>query len=93
MTSSQGDRFTSRRAHNIAYRSQRQSPHDRARGRAFDLRRQLGSTGGIGDFIAKPKGMRRATFDRQMERVQRAESIVNGHIQAFLQRLDRRSKL
>jgi hypothetical protein len=86
------DRFASRKAHNIAYRSQRQSPHDRALGRAFDRRRQLGSTGASGDYIPKPKGMRWATFDREMERVQRAESIVNGHIWALLQRLDRRSK-
>ncbi len=30
----------------------------------------------IGDYIAKPKGMHQATFDRKMAKVAEAEAIV-----------------
>jgi hypothetical protein len=79
--------FASRKAHRLAYRSQRQSPHDRALGRAFKLRRRLGSTAGIGDYIEKPKGMRWATFDRKMEQVEAAEAVCNAHLVRFVRKL------
>jgi hypothetical protein len=50
--------FASRRAYRLAYRSQRETPHDRAIRRAFKLHHRLGATGGIGDPIPKPKSMR-----------------------------------
>ena len=65
-----GGIFASRKAHGIAYRSQRQSPHDRAISQAFKRRRRLGSAGGIGSYVEKPKGMRWATFDREMKRLE-----------------------
>ena len=85
-----GSTFASRKAFRVAYRSQRESPRDRALSRAFKLRHRLGATGGIGDYIAKPKGMRWATSDRRMAEVQRAEAIVNAHTWLLLRRLDRR---
>jgi hypothetical protein len=85
-----GGIFASRKAHRLAYRSQRQSPHDRALGRAFKLRRRLGSTAGIGDDIDKPKGMRWATFDRKMEQIETAEAVCNARLFQALQQLTRR---
>jgi hypothetical protein len=79
--------FASRRAYRLAYKSQRETPHDRAIRRAFKLRHRLGAEGGIGDYIAKPKWMRWATFDREMAKVEDAEAIVNGHLWVFVQKL------
>jgi hypothetical protein len=79
--------FASRKCFRIAYHSQREAPYDRAIGRAFKLRRRLGSTGGIGDEIDKPKGMRWATFDRKMEKIEQAEAAVDAHLWRLLGRL------
>lgn len=80
--------FASRKAHKLAYRAQRETPGDRALGRAFKLRRRLGSQGGIGEEIEKPKGMRWKTFDREIAKVEAAEAVVNGHTWLLAQRLD-----
>jgi len=82
--------FASRRAHKLAYRSQRETPRDRALGRAFKLRRRLGDQGGIGEEIAKPKGMRWRTFDREMVKVEAAEAVVDGHTWLLVQSLNKR---
>ena len=79
--------FASRRAHKLAYRSQRETPRDRALGRAFKLRRRLGDHGGIGDDIAKPKGMRWRTFEREMAKVEAAEDVCNANLVSFARRL------
>ncbi|GJD54045.1 hypothetical protein OPKNFCMD_6825 [Methylobacterium crusticola] len=81
--------FASRQAYRLGYRSQRETPRDRALGRAFKLRHQLGSREGIGDYIVKPKGMRWATFEREMAKVEAAEAIVDGHTQLLLKSLNR----
>jgi hypothetical protein len=83
--------FAARQAYRLAYRSQREAPHDRALRRAFKLRGRLGADGGIGDYIAKPKWMRRRTFERAVERVNQAEEIVEGQLALALARLLRRS--
>jgi hypothetical protein len=84
--------FASRRAYRLSYRSQRESPRDRALGRAFKLRRKLGSNGGIGDYIERPKGMRWRTFDRMMERIEAAEAVCNVNLLRFVQKLGRRKR-
>jgi hypothetical protein len=84
--------FASRRFYRLAYRSQRESPRDRALGRAFKLRRRLGSNGGIGDYIERPKGMRQRTFDRMMERVEAAEGVCNANLLRFVQQLTGRRR-
>jgi hypothetical protein len=81
--------FACRKAYWLAYRSQREAPRDRALSRAFALRRKLGDDGGIGDYVAKPKGMHWRTFERAMERLDRAEGIVDGHTILLLDRLKR----
>ena len=52
---------------------------------------KFGGQGGIGDYIAKPKGMHRRTFDRVMEKIYRAEEIVDAHTDLLLDRLMKRS--
>ncbi len=84
--------FASRKAHRLAYRSQRQSLYDRALDRAFKLRRRLGSTAGIGYYIEKPKGMRWATFDRKMDQIEAAEAVCNARLARFVQQLTNRRK-
>jgi hypothetical protein len=81
--------FACRKAYRLAYRSQREAPRDRAISRAFSLRRKLGDDGGIGDYVTKPKGMHRRTFERAMGRIDRAEDIVDGHTVLLLDRLNR----
>jgi hypothetical protein len=80
-----GGIFASRIAHRLAYRSQRQSSRDRALTRYFTLRQSLGSNGAIGTPIAKPKGMRQATFERKMQQVAKAEAVCNAHLARFVQ--------
>jgi hypothetical protein len=79
--------FASRKANRLAYRSQRQSPYDRAISQGFKHRQRLGAGGGIGDPIDKPNGMRWATFDRKMERVQAAEAVCDARLGYFVQKL------
>lgn len=81
--------FASRKAHCLAYESQRETPRDRALSRAFALRRKLDASGGIGEFIAKPKNMHWRTFEGMMERVRRAEDVVEMHADILLERLKR----
>lgn len=81
--------FASRKAYRLGYRSQRESPRDRSSSRAFALRGKIGGEGGIGDYIAKPKGMHQRTFERAMERIDRAGEIVEAHMGLLLDRLRR----
>lgn len=82
--------FASRQAYRLAYRSQREAPHDRALRRAFKLRDKLGGTGGIGDYLAKPKWMRWPTYDRKLDEIFAAEGVVDAHLGFFVDKLNRR---
>lgn len=79
--------FASRKAYCLGYRSQRETAHDRAISRAFKLRHHLGASGGIGDPIFKPKGMRWATFERELDRICDAEAICDANLAAFARKL------
>ena len=83
--------FASRRAYRLGYRSQRESPSDRALSQAFKLRRRLGSEEGIGDYILKPKGMHQTTFERAMVRVEAAEYVVDAHTVLLFNRFTQHS--
>jgi hypothetical protein len=83
------DTFASRKAYRLGYQSQRESPRDRSSSRAFALRGKIGGKGGIGDYIAKPKGMHARTFKRAMEKVYAAEEIVDAHAALLLDRVKR----
>jgi hypothetical protein len=82
--------FASRQAYRLAYRSQRETPYDRALRRAFKLRGKLGADGGIGDYVPKPKWMRWPTYDRKLEEVFAAEEVVDAHLGFFVAKLNRR---
>lgn len=71
--------FACRRAYQLGYRSQRQTPRDRAVSRAYALRQKLGNPGLIGSYVVKPKGMHWRTFERALIGIARAEDIVQGH--------------
>jgi hypothetical protein len=82
--------FASRKAYRLAYRSQRQSPYDRAISKAFKRRHRLGADGGTGDPIDKPHGMRCATFDRKMDQIEAAEAVCDARLLRFVQKFTRR---
>jgi Mrr N-terminal domain len=81
--------FACRKAYRLGYRSQRETPSDRSLSRAFALRGKIGGEGGIGGYILKPKWMHRRTFERAMEKIYRAEEIVDRHCDLLLERLRR----
>jgi hypothetical protein len=83
-----GGIFASRKAYRLGYRSQRESPRDRALGRAFKARQRLVSLMASGDLISKPRGMRWRTYDRHMHRVKQAEATVTAHTRKLLQSLN-----
>jgi hypothetical protein len=78
--------FASRQAYRLAYRSQRETARDRALRRAFKLRDKLG---GDGD-VSKPKWMRWRTYDRKLEEIAAVEEVLDAHMLARVQKLERR---
>jgi hypothetical protein len=71
-----GDRFASRQAWGLAYRSQRETPFDRACSRAWGLRDRLGITAPIGDWCLRPRGMHEARWAREQARIEAADAAV-----------------
>lgn len=63
-----GDRFASRLAWRLPYRSQRSASRDRPFDRLFRLQRKLGSNEGWEAGLRRPRGMWRRTYDRHLER-------------------------
>ncbi len=63
-----GDRFASRLAWRLPYRSQRSAHRDRPFDRLFTLQRKLGSYEGWEAGLRKPKGMWTRTYERHWER-------------------------
>jgi hypothetical protein len=76
--------FACRRGYLLGYRSQRQTPRDRALNRAYALRQKLGNHGLIGSDVAKPRGMHWRTFKRALMRIAQAEDILQGHAARLL---------
>jgi hypothetical protein len=81
--------FASRAAYRLAYRSQRETPRDRASRRALKLWARLGGDGGIDDCI-KPKWMRWATYNRKLEEIAAVEEVLDAHLLVCVQKLERR---
>lgn len=65
---SNGDRFASRKAWRIAYKSQRGAWHDKPFGELERLQRKLGSPEGFEEPLRRPKGMWHRTFARHEAR-------------------------
>jgi hypothetical protein len=63
-----GDRFASRKAWRIAYKSQRAAWHDKPFERLNRLQRKLGCREGYEEWLRRPKGMWRRTFERHEAR-------------------------
>lgn len=60
-----GGQFRCRRCHGLRYETQYEPPFARAATRALKIRERLGDKGGIDDpFPARPKNMRRKTYER-----------------------------
>jgi len=56
--------------------------------RAFKLQAKLGVDGGIWEHIPKPKWMRWQTYDRLLKQIESAEQTIDGHLAAFLYKLE-----
>lgn len=82
-----GDRFASRQAWGLAYRSQRETPFDRACSRAWGLRNRLGITDPIGDWCFRPKGMHEARWARELARLEAADAVVDGLLANLVEHL------
>ena len=82
--------FASRKAHRLAYRSQRYSPADRRTERMHLLRRRLGNDGGMTSGIAKQPRMRWTTFDRRVEEILALEDAIAGDMTKFVERFRQR---
>ena len=80
--------FAARQVWKLPYASQREAPYDRAISQAHKIRRRLGAPLGIGDWVDRPRGMHRATFERYVERLENYEAVVDQHLFAFVQRFE-----
>ena len=78
-----GDRFASRKAWRLGYRSQRVARRDRACESLFRLQRKLGCAEGYEAFIRRPKGMWQRTFERHLSRYDELERQCDAEM-AFL---------
>ena len=63
-----GDRFASRKAWRLGYRSQRVAHRDRPFEKLFRLQKKLGSDQGWEAGLGRPKGMWHRTYDKHFDR-------------------------
>jgi hypothetical protein len=84
--------FASRRAYELAYRSQRETASNRVLRLAFKRRAELGAHGGIGDSVEKPKWMRWRAYNRKLEEIFAAEEAIDAQLRGVVQKLDRRMR-
>lgn len=63
-----GDRFASRKAWRLGYRSQRETARQMPFERLFKLQRKMGCEAGWGGFICRPKGMWHRTYEKHLQR-------------------------
>lgn len=82
-----GDRFASRQAWRLAYQSQRVAYRDRPFERLCRLQKKLGGTQGFENFIRRPKGMWRRTFDRHLERFEELDARCAAEMAMLVLRL------
>lgn len=65
--------FASRAAYRLAYPSQREQDFDRLAEKSHRLRERLGGEPGFGNYIPRPKGMHRRTYERICREIWAAE--------------------
>jgi len=86
-----GKVYACRQCHQLAYRTQREQPHDRAGSKADKLRYRLRWEAGIlNGNCGKPKGMHWATFEQLQAR---HDSLVNQSMAGFMARFEPLRKL
>ena len=85
-----GDRFASRTAWRLGYRSQRIAKRDVASERLFRLQRKLGCDAGWEAGIRRPKGMWNRTFERHFDRCMELDEAVGWEMMALVNRLNDR---
>lgn len=81
-----GRRFASREALGLAYRVERLDHFDRPFEKLFRVQRRLGQPQELGAELDRPKGMRRRTFARHVERMAAAELACANRIAALIER-------
>lgn len=84
-----GDRFASRQAWRLPYRSQRSARRDRPFDRLFRLQSKLRSREGWEQPLHRPKGMWRRTFDRHLERYWQLDEQCAAQMAGVILRLGR----
>ena len=87
-TSGGFNRFASREALGLAYRSQSEDAMGRALRRSRKALRRLGGTGDMDEvlYLPKPKWMRRATYEREMTKALQARAGWYRGLEAILGR-------
>ena len=78
-----GDRFVSRQAANIVYRSNRLGPSDRVQWRAHQLQDMLPGAK-YDQYPTRPKGMHRRTYDWIVNRLREADAKAQGERSASI---------
>ena len=84
-----GDRFASRRAWRLPYRSQRSAHRDRPFDRLFRLQRKRGLPEGWEAGLQRPKGMWRRTYERHLERYWQLDEQCAAEMAGVILRLGR----
>jgi len=77
-----GRHFWSRHAYELAYASQRETKFDRALRRGRKLRLRLGGDPADDEYPDKPPRMRRATYNRLMDRLVAADGAAEERLKA-----------
>jgi hypothetical protein len=78
-----GRHFWSRRAHRLAYASQRETIHDRAQRRAAKLCKRLGGDWADDTYPEKPSRMRWSTYNRIMDELVAADRLADGGLSSW----------
>lgn len=85
-----GDRFASRQAWRLGYRSQREARHDRAFTRLNRLQKKLGSKQGWEAGLFRPKGMWHRTYERHLDRYWALDEACNLEMVRTVSRINAR---
>ncbi len=73
-------RFLCRKCYRLSYACQAEAPWDRAIRRSNKIKRRLGGNGEWNEFIPRPKGMWRRTYDRAMEKIWKLEGEAEDYL-------------
>lgn len=85
-----GTRYLCRSCHNLVHASTQERPGNRATRKNQKLRRKLGVSIALGDWIGpRPKGMHRKTFEKISARIHAAEAEVYDDMLVLLKRMKR----